>query len=132
MSGGVIRELAGYLRSCSAVTDTVSKGNIRFGWPEELVDFPCIIITQVGGSDVGYLGYKTSPAGSRMRKEMPIIQVDIISRTRKQVYDLSDTIVPMFIASGGCRKDSDIDDFNDEKRIYRKIHTYSLTKHWDD
>jgi len=127
-----IRELAGYLRSCSAITDVVSKSEIRFGWPEELNKFPCIILTQVGGSDYGFFGYKSSPAGSRIRREDNIVQVDIISRTRKQVYTLADLIVPMFIASGSCRKDSDVDDFNDTKRIYRKIHTYSNIKIWDD
>ena len=127
-----MREIAGYLRSCSAVTDTVSDSEIRFGWPDELEKFPCIILTQVGGSDTGYLGYQSSAAGSRLRREEFTIQLDIISRTRKQTYDLADTIVPMLIASGACRKDSDIDDFNDERRIYRKIQTFSMTKHHDD
>ena len=132
MSGGDIREIAGYLRSCSAITATTPKTEIRFGWPDEIEKFPCIIITQVGGSDTGYLGYQSSTAGSRMRREEFAFQLDIISRSRKQTYDLADTIVPMLIASGACRKDSDIDDFDDTKKIYRKIQTFSQTIHFDD
>ena len=132
MSGRGLREIGGYLRSCSAVTDTVPKSEIRFGWPDELEKFPCIIITQVGGSDIGYLGYQSSAAGSRVRREELTFQLDIISRTRKQTYDLADTIVPMMIASGACRKDSDLDDFDDARRIYRKIQTYSRTIFSDD
>ena len=132
MSSTGMRSIAGYLRSCSAVTDTVSDSEIRFGWPDELEEFPCIIMTQVGGSDTGYLGYKSSAAGSRMRREEFTIQLNVISRTRKQTYDLSDTIIPMLIASGACRKDSDVDDFSDERRIYNKILTFSTTIHHDD
>ena len=132
MSSTGMRTIAGYLRSCSAVTGTVPQTEIRFGWPDEIEKFPCIILTQVAGSDTGYLGYKSSPAGSRMRKELFTFQMDIISRSRKQTYDLADTITPMLIASGGCRKDSDMDDFDDSRHIYRKIHTYSMTIHHDD
>jgi len=67
-----------------------------------------------------------------MRKEELVTQVDVISRSKKQTYDLSDTIIPMFIASGACRKDSDNDDNDDARRIYRKILVFSRTYHHDD
>ena len=132
MSSTGMRTIGGYLRSCSAVTDTVAKSEIRYGWPDELEHFPTIIITQVGGTDTGYLGYQSTAAGSRMRREEFSFQLDIISRSRKQTYDLADTIVPMMIASGACRKDTDIDDFDDTRKIYRKIQTFSMTIHHDD
>ena len=56
MSSGAMREIGGYLRSCSAVTAIAPQSEIRFGWPDELEKFPCIILTQVAGSDTGYLG----------------------------------------------------------------------------
>jgi len=123
----------GFLSSSSAVTDLVPKNDIKPGWTRTVDSFPCILITQVAGSDTGYLGYKTTVAGSRLRREEPVIQVDIYDRdSMRNVYAIADEIIPLLIVSGACRKDSEMDMFDDEKSLYRKILTFSFTKIRED
>jgi len=132
MSLETIRQIRGYMVSSSDITSIVGANDIRVGWLKTKDQFPCITINQVAGSDIGYLGYNTSAAGSQMRKETTIYQVDIFSKTsRLQTLQIADLIVPRMI-SGGCRKESDIEDYNDELGIYRKIQTYSKIHHFDD
>ena len=133
MSTTAFRDIRGYLCSTSTITDLVSKSDIKIGWPKTLDSFPCILMTQTGGVDVGYLGYKTSPAGSKFRREETTFQLDIFSRTsRKETYDIADAIVPIMIASGGCRKISDVDTYDDEKNVYRKLQSYSFLLFHED
>lgn len=133
MSTTAFRDIRGYLCSTSAITDLVSKSNIKIGWPQELDSFPCILITQTGGMDVGSLGYKTAPAGSKFRREEITFQLDIFSTaSRKETYTIADALVPIMIASGGCRKISDVDSHDDEKNVYRKLQSYTLLMFHDD
>jgi hypothetical protein len=132
MSLDTTRLIRGYLVSTAAITSLVPSSDIRVGWLRTVDQFPCITITQVAGGDVGYLGYNTSVVGSQLRRETATIQVDIYSKSsRLQTLQIADEIVPVMI-SGGCRKDSDVEDYNDELGIYRKIQTYSITQHYDD
>jgi len=75
MSLDVTRLIKGYLASSSTVTSYVGSNNIKAGWPRTIDDFPCIIISQVAGSDYGYLGYGTSSAGSKLRRETLLMNV---------------------------------------------------------
>lgn len=119
--------------SSSAVTALVPKSNIRVGWPREIKSFPCILITQIAGSDIGYLGYRSAVAGSRVRKELITFQIDIYSKnTRKDTYDISDVISPLLMVSGGCRKDRDVDMYNDELMTYWKSQAYTFMIFHDD
>jgi len=128
-----IREIQGYLSSSSAITNYVPKNNIKVGWPKTMDSFPCIIITQVAGSDTGKLGYRTSPAGSRLRLEQPVIAVNVYSRdSMRDVYVIGDNIIPLLIASGACRKDSDNDDHDDELSVYARMLTFSFSKYRND
>ena len=132
MSYTVTKNIRDYLVASSAVTTYVSASNIRVGWPDVPDSFPCIIIEQAGGEDYGHLGYNTSSVGSRVRRETSIIQIDIYSTTsRKEILDIADAIVPVMI-SGGCRKTSDIDTYNDDLEAHRKIQTYMLYHVHDD
>jgi len=132
MSYTVTKNIRDYLCSSSAVTSLVSTSNIRVGWPDQLDSFPCIIIEQVGGSDVGYLGYNSSTVGSRVRRENSTLQLDIYSQTsRKNVLDIADAVVPVMI-SGGCRKTIDVESYNNEIEAHRKIQTYMLYHVHDD
>lgn len=118
--------LRGYLCSSASVITHVPKGNILFAWPKLPDKLPCIIINQVAGSDVGYLGYKTATAGSRNRKSTITFQIDILSATsRKTTMDVGDAITPLLMVSGNYRKDSDIDTYDDGLSAYRKIQTYT-------
>jgi len=133
MSTEAFRDIRGYLCSTSTITDLVDKTDIKIGWPKELDSFPCILITQTGGMDYGYLGYKTAAAGSKFRREETTLQLDIFSTTsRKETYAISDAIVPIMIASGGCRKISDSDTYDSEKNVYRKLQSYSFLMFHDD
>jgi len=132
MSLNFIKQVRGYLISSSYITAIVPSTDIRVGWIKSADSFPCITINQVTGSDVGYLGYNTSTAGSKLRKEETSVQLDIFSQTsRLQTIQIADLIVPLMI-SGGCRKESDIDDYISEFNTYRKIQTYTCIRHFDD
>ena len=132
MSLGATKQIRGYMVSSSAVTAIVSAGDINVGWIRKGDNFPCITINQVSGTDVGYLGYNTSIAGSKMRKETPSFQIDIFSKeSRLQTLQIADLLAPLMI-SGGCRQDSDVDDYLDEFGLYRKIQTYTFIKHFED
>lgn len=132
MSLGATKQVKGYLFSSSALTTLVPISDINVGWIKKDDNFPCITINQVSGTDVGYLGYNTSIAGSKLRKEIPSFQIDIFSKeSRLETLQIADLIVPLMI-SGGCRKDSEVDDYLDEFGLYRKIQTYTFIKHFDD
>lgn len=133
MSTQSFRDIRSYLCSSSSITNLVPKGSIKIGWPRGIETFPCILLSQVAGSDTGYLGYRTADAGSRVRREDNTIQVDIFSRrSRQETYNISDEVVPLLIASGACRKDADADMYDDEKAVYRKVLTFSFSKMHDD
>jgi len=133
MSLTSIADLYWFMRSSSSVTSLVSENNIKVGWTKTLDSFPCIILTQTGGTDTGYLGYKSAPAGSRLRLEDAVFTVDIFSRSsRMETYQIADVITPLFIVSGACRKEGDIDLFDNDMNVYRKMQTYRYKLHHDD
>jgi len=121
-----------WLISSSTITTLVPINDIKVGWERVADSFPCVTLTQITGSDLGYLGYKTASAGSKIRKENITMQIDIFSKTsRKETLDISDAIVPVLI-SGGCTKESDTEMYDDNLGAYRKIQTYSFFKFHDD
>ena len=133
MSYTAIKNIRSYLCSSSSITNIVDKNNIRVGWVPLVESFPSIIIHQVGGEDWGYLGYKTSPQGSRVRRELSSIQIDILSnKSVSEILQIADAIVPIMIASGNARKVGDSEDFDDDRKIYMKSHIYDLTMFHDD
>ena len=132
MSLATLKQMRGYMVSSSAITAIVPSNDIRVGWLRIDDQFPCITINQVSGLDVGNLGYNTSAAGSQMRRETSTYQIDMYSKaSRLQTLQIADLIVPRMI-SGGCRKNSDNDDYDDESQTYRQIQTYSKITHFDD
>jgi hypothetical protein len=132
MSEDVTRTVMGYLKSSSTVTDLVGGSDIKVGWVRTDDQFPCITINQVGGVDYGYLGYKTATAGSKIRREEASIQIDIYSKdSRLETLEIGDAVVKELI-SGGCRKESDNEMYDDELGIYRKNQSYHYTLFHDD
>jgi hypothetical protein len=133
MSSDALTDIRGFLVSSSSVTSIVPKKDISVGWRKTIDNFPCIILNQIGGMDKGYLGYCTTPTGTRNREELYIFTVDIYSRTnRKQTYTIADSVVPLLIASGSCTKVNDIDLYDDNLSVYRKLQTYKYTKFHQD
>ena len=128
MSYTAMINVRGVLISSSSVTSNVSASNIRVGWPRELESFPSILITQSYGSDDGFLGYKTGG----LRREGVAVQLDIFATTRTESLNIGDSIVPVMISSLAARKDADVDSFDDNLNVYRKIQTYSFTMEHDD
>jgi len=129
MSSDALTDIRGFLVSSTTVTALVPKKDITIGFRKTIDNFPCIIINQISGIDKGYLGYGSSPAGSRNREETYIFSLDIYSRTnRKQTYSIADAIVPLMIVSGSCKKLNDIDMYDDTMSVYRKLQTYTFTK----
>ena len=127
MSSDALTDIRGFLVSSTAVTALVPKKDITIGWRKTIDNFPCIIVNQISGMDKGYLGYGL--AGSRTREETFVFSVDIFSRTnRKQTYSIADAIVPLLIVSGSCRKLNDIDMYDNNLSVYRKLQTYTYTK----
>ena len=132
MSLNVLRRIRGYLVSSSTVGTYVTDDNIKVGWPKTVDSFPCVLIVQSAGTDYGFLGYKTASAGSKIRREDCSYQIDIFSKnSRLETYQIADAIVKEMI-SGCCRKVSDMDDYDDELGIYRKVQTYSCNEFHDD
>jgi len=132
MSYDAMVEIRGYLCSSSNVTSLVPKSQILVGWPQVLDKFPSILITQTAGTDTGYLGYNTSPAGSKLRSEEVTLELDIFAKTRLETYNIADVVVPVLIASGSCKKINDVDLYDDALNVYRKLSTYSFIKFHDD
>lgn len=133
MSSDALIDIRSYIVSSSSVTSLVPKKDITVGWRKTMDNFPCVIINQISGMDKGYLGYRTSPAGSRIREETFVFSIDIYSRTsRKQTYSIADAIVPLLIASGSCKKMNDIDMYEEAFNAYRKLQTYTYTRFSED
>ena len=132
MSLEALKQVRGYLISSNEVTNLVSTNNIKVGWVKTSDEFPCITINQVGGTDIGYLGYGTSNLGDKLREETCTFQIDVYSqKDRLETEQISDQVTLRMI-SGSCRKDNDIEDYIDELGVYRKILNYSFIKHHDD
>lgn len=132
MSYDVLLELRNALISSSDLTNLVSSSNIQVGWKRELTDFPCIIISQSGGVDYGYLGYNTSADGSKLGREEATYQIDIYSRTSmKNILDIFEALRGVLLALG-YRKTGDTDAFESEYDAYRKITTWKKIAFHDD
>jgi hypothetical protein len=133
MSLSAATDIRSYLCSSAAVLSVIPKGNIFYGWPKVIDKLPCIIINQVAGNDYGYLGYKAATKGTRIRRETVTFQIDILSRTsRRELYNVADAVVPLFMVSGNYRKDSEVDTYDDNLSAYRKIQTFTKTIFHDD
>lgn len=132
MSYTTLLELRNALVSSSELTSLVDDEDIQVGWKRELTDFPCIIISQAGGVDYGYLGYSTSPSGSKLSREESYYQIDIYSRTSmKNILDIYGILREILIKLG-YRKTADNDAFEIEYNAFRKITTWrKVTFHND-
>lgn len=128
MSTDLMSTFRGYLISSSTITSLVPTSNIGVAWRYIEDKFPCIVLSQMGGTDTGFLGYNKSTPGSKDRRETMDIKVDIYSRTsRKNTLDIAHAIVPIMI-SGGCKKTSDFENFDDKQLIYIKTQTYHVVE----
>jgi hypothetical protein len=132
MSVDAIREVYGWLASSSAITALVPKSDIKIGYPRLKDDYPCITIIQAAGTSYPRLGYGTASAGTKMRFEEPIIQIDVWSTNGFHETDSAAEEITKVMMSGACRQQSSNNDYDDETGIYRRIETYSYIKIHND
>ena len=115
------------LVNSSEVTNLVPAKNITVGFTQEPISYPCISITKVAGSDLGYLGYSTSAAGSKMRKSSNSVQIDIYNRDSLLSSQIIGRAVTQTLLDGlSCKKVSEVDIYEENLKAYRKIQTWDV------
>ena len=134
MSYSTIKALRDILINDANLIAVVPSSSILVGWARIPESYPCIVIHQVGGSDVGHLGYGTAPAGSKIREERSIFQINIFSdKSRKQTYEIADLIRNALMSSEyNFTKGADVDIWEDEIKAYRKAVTWSVLQYVED
>jgi len=109
------------------LTAKVAVSNVRVGFAIIPDDYPCISLTQVGGSALKNLGYKTSPDGSRIRRDDRIFQIDIYSRSGVQdLEQIADEVDKALLSGSTFEKLSDNDRYEDSLHANRKIQTWTF------
>ena len=117
------------LISDTPLTSLVSTSNIRVGFGNITGNYPMITISQIGGSTHGLTGYKTSPAGSKTRRDDRMFQVDIYSRDSVESLELIASAVDVALMSGnGYRRTNDNGIYEEGIKAHRKIQTWTF---WD-
>jgi len=117
----------------TALTNQVPTSNIRVGFMQEVDSFPSISILQVAGSTYGYLGYGTSTAGSKMRRENRTLQIDIFSRSGMlDLQQIGDNVELALMSGSGFRKVNDNDTYEEGLHAHRKIQTWIFWGNVDD
>ena len=117
----------------ATLTSMVSEENIRVGWVSIVNSFPSIIITQVGGIAKGMLGYSASTTGNKLRRNEGTIQFDILSTTsRAETLQIADRIEKIFLDGisdfQSFTKTSDMDMYDEEAKVYRKIQVWKYIR----
>jgi len=111
----------------SGVTALVPAGSIYLGFGREKAKYPNISITRVGGSTYGGLGYGTSTAGTKRKRDDVMIQIDIYSRdSMLATTKIGDQVDSCLLAGSGARKLNDNDMYENESNSYRKVQTWSF------
>ena len=122
MSLVVEQELFDLMIGRASITNLIPVTDIRMGVQKvSPSSYPCIIITQVGGSERPYLGYGSSASGSKFAVETNSYQIDILSQVSpKKNTDVYDVIkVPLM--TNGYIKTSDNSVLEEELDAYRMI-----------
>jgi len=132
MSVDATRQIRGYLVSNATITNYVPTADIRIGWPKEEDNYPCITISKVTGIDYGYLGYNTAAAGTKIRREEPTFQIDTWSKNSLYSSNVIADEITKVMISGGCRKNSENDMYDDDMGIYRVIQSFTYVKFHSD
>jgi len=127
MSYDVMLEARNALINDSAVTALVSPTNIRVGWSEGQISMPAIIISTVGETDIGYLGFGTAPEGSRMHRIEATLQFDILSKSSvKETLQIDDAMTEALLENG-FSKTSETDMWDGYLKAHRRIVRFRKT-----
>ena len=132
MSYATELEIRNLLINFIPLTALVSSSNIKVGWSSSLDSFPTITISQAAGSDVGQLGYATSPSGSRVGVEEVSYQLDIYSRTSwKETLDIEDAIKKVLLKNGYSKTSSN-DIWEPDIKAFRKVTMWRKINYHND
>jgi hypothetical protein len=127
------QSLYDFLTTNAGILALVPKTSILMGIQNaQPSTYPCIVITQIGGSDMPGMGYKTAASGSKFAIERPSYQMDIfnqdVPKTNLTILDA----MRMPLMANGYYKTSDNDVFDDKLNAYRKITRWETITSHDD
>lgn len=117
------------LTASTPITNLVSASNIKMGVQKTTPSsYPCIVVTQAGGSERVYMGYGSSPSGSKFAVEDASYQIDIMNQQSPMknldIYD----VMKIPLMSNGFTKISDNSILEEELDAYRQITRWSVKK----
>jgi hypothetical protein len=121
----------------SKISSQVGVSNIRVGFGNLSDSYPCITLSQAGGESYGYLGWGTSPHGSKLSRDNNSFQVDVYSRDSiQELEQICDNIKPALlsgnISGNGLRKINDNYMWEDSLHAHRKILTWTFSEEKND
>lgn len=118
MSYQLLKDLYDSIKGDTDITALVSSDDIKIGWQNEIANYPCIAIIQIGGNAVGMLGHG-APSG--LVEENFGVQIEIYSqKSLKEVYDILDELADNMLTNK-YEKLSDGDDWDDTLSVHTKI-----------
>ena len=123
------------LKSDTTLISMVSASNIRIGWVSTIQSFPSVVLTLIGGSATGRLGYQSSSTGSKLRTNTGTMQIDVYidneSGGARKAGEICDRIDKIFLSgiSGilEFHKDSDVMMYDDSINVWRRTMRWSYT-----
>jgi hypothetical protein len=119
-----IKDIRDALVDESDITDIVPTDDIRVGWKKQKIDFPCIIISQIGGKETPQMGCSKSSEGNRWSKSNPLFRIDVGTRTSLyQANQIMNDIKDLLLGSG-YEKMSEFHSYSDKYEAY--IHTINV------
>lgn len=125
------------LRSDSTLQGKMTSSNIVIGWMSTLNQFPSVVVTPIGGSSTGQLGYNSATAGNKHRTDDGTVQIDIYSTKHNyETMDIGDRIDEVLISGVtgilNMSKASETQMYDDEMNVWRKSMRWNYVNRRDD
>ena len=123
-----VDNLISTLRNDATLTSMVPSSDIKVGWVSKVENFPCIIVTLVGGTAKGRLGYNTATSGEKLRTDTGTFQIDVYTtdegggaRKAGEICDrIEKVLLPNITGISGLNKTSDVMMYDDEQHVWRR------------
>lgn len=133
MSYSAYSSMRNLLIQDSNISSQVGVSNIRVGFGNLSDSYPCITLSQAGGESYGYLGWGTSPHGSKLSRDNNSFQVDVYSRTSvEDLENICDNVRVALLSGGTLRKVNDNYMWEDSLHAHRKILTWTFSEEKND
>lgn len=122
-----IEDIIDTLSADSDITSIVSSSKITIASNDKKIEYPCIILRRIGGSEVGRMGIATSSSGDRQSEERPLIRIDVVTRdSAYQAYELINYIKNLLLVDG-YEVTSEFEDYDREYEAYIRTINVRLT-----